>query len=63
MVNVLNEKMTVIGTTAFGRKIITHKDEINDLMLIVNDQKPMGVYVPYDIWFQIQHFIHTVIER
>ena len=43
----LSEKVTVIGTTAFGRKIITHKDEINDLMPIVNDQKPMGVYVPY----------------
>jgi hypothetical protein len=32
-------------------------------MLIVNDQKPMGVYIPYDLWFQIQHFIHKVIER
>lgn len=59
----VREGVTIIGTTAFGRKLISEARTITGLTMVVNDQKPMGMYVPYDVWYQIQHFVSTILER
>ena len=35
----------------------------NRLTMIIDDKQPTHVLVPYDIWFQVQHFVSMVLER
>ena len=62
----------VVSRTAFGRFLCGDKrytkymNESEMYTILANGngpQAPVGVYIPYELWFQIQHFVHTVLER
>lgn len=62
---VQSEGMQVLTKAALARKLAGRGPDplSNDLTLIIEDAKPLGVFIPYDIWFQIQHFVSRIIER
>ena len=55
--------MLVMSETSLGRSLVRHQADVNRLTMVTRDNQPTAVLVPYETWFQIQHFVSTVIER
>lgn len=58
-------KITTCG--GLGRTLVGKTDgrplPLNDVIICTDGTEPKGVWVPWEIWFQIQHFVNRVIER
>jgi hypothetical protein len=54
--------MRVMSEPQLGRTLIQQGLESSELIMCTRDHKPTAVLVPYEIWFQVQHFISRVIE-
>jgi len=54
--------MRVMSETQLGRALIRDGVESDGLIMCTREHKPTAVLVPYEIWFQVQHFISRVIE-
>lgn len=61
----LNTKdgMTIASMSQVGRSLMRDKESVKNLTLITDGHNPVAMLVPYEIWFQVQHFVHRVIER
>ena len=55
--------MLVMSENSLGRFLVRHQADVGRLTMITRDNQPTAVLVPYEIWFQVQHFISTVISR
>lgn len=56
--------MKVMGESAAARMLIGRTErKVDEVILLTKDTQPTLVLVPYEIWFQIQHFVSQVIER
>jgi hypothetical protein len=59
--------LQVVTAAALGRTLYGHSHSLalnfNDLIMVVEGGKPVSVLIPYDVWFQIQHFVSTIVSR
>lgn len=55
--------MRVMSETQLGRTLIREGSDPGMFVMATRDHKPTAVLLPYEIWFQVQHFISRVIER
>jgi len=59
--------MKITTRASLGRTLVGRSDGIplplNDVIIVGEDGEPIGVWMPWGIWFQIQHFVHRVLER
>jgi hypothetical protein len=39
------------------------KEDFKDIRIVSDKDEALGVFVPYEIWYQVQHFISRIIER
>ena len=63
MTLVTNSGMKVMSEAGLARQLRLEGIKSTDLVMTTRENKPTAVVVPYEIWFQIQHFISRVIER
>lgn len=49
--------MKVMSETGLGRELVRVGVDSTELVMTTRDHKPTAVLVPYEMWFQIQHFV------
>ena len=63
MMLVTSSGMKVMSESGLARQLLRIGVDSTELVMATRENKPTAVLVPYEIWFQIQHFISRVIER
>jgi hypothetical protein len=58
-----SDGMLVMSESSLGRALIKNEVDRQRLCMTTRENQPTSVLVPYEIWFQIQHFVATVISR
>lgn len=58
--------MKISSCTSLGRTLMRPTDSglpLDQVIVAERNNAALGVWVPWEIWFQIQHFVSRVIER